>query len=49
MADLRVITPSGAEAALGESVVEDFASKLRGELLCPAIQATRKLVWYGMT
>ncbi len=33
MADLRVITPTGVEAALGESVVEEFASNLRGELL----------------
>ncbi len=35
MADLRVITLTGAEAALGESVIEEFASKLRGELLRP--------------
>jgi FAD/FMN-containing dehydrogenase len=47
MADLRVITPSGAEAALGESVVEDFASKLRGELLCPGDPGYEeaRLVW----
>jgi FAD/FMN-containing dehydrogenase len=33
MADLRVITPTGAEAALGQSVIEEFASNLRGGLL----------------
>jgi len=33
MADLRVITSTGAEAALRESVVEELASKLRGALL----------------
>ena len=33
MADLRVITSTGAETALRESVVEEFASKLRGALL----------------
>src|SRR5687767_1390013 len=47
MADLRVITPSEAEADLGESVVEDFASKLRGELLCPGDPGYEeaRLVW----
>src|SRR5215218_5190672 len=33
MADLRVITSTGAEGALRESVVEELASKLRGSLL----------------
>lgn len=36
MAELRVITLTGAEAALSESVIEEFASKLRGELLRPS-------------
>ncbi len=47
MANLRVITPAGAEAALGESVVEQFASKLRGELLCPGDPGYEevRLVW----
>ena len=35
MAHLRVITRSGTEAALGKAIVENFASKLRGELLRP--------------
>ena len=47
MADLRVTTPTGAEAALGESVIEEFASKLRGELLRPGDPDYEKarLVW----
>ncbi len=47
MANLRVITPAGAEAALGESVVEQFASKLRGELPCPGDPGYEevRLVW----
>ena len=47
MADLRVITPTGAEAALRETVVEELASKLRGALLRsgdPAYEEAR-LVW----
>lgn len=35
MTDVRVITLTGAEAALSESVIEEFASILRGELLRP--------------
>jgi hypothetical protein len=34
MADLRIVTLTGADAALGETVVERFGSGLRGELLC---------------
>jgi len=47
MANLRVITPSRAEAVLGESVVEEFASRLRGELLCPGDPGYEeaRLVW----
>jgi FAD/FMN-containing dehydrogenase len=47
MADLRVITPTGAEAALKVTVVEEFASKLRGVLLLsgdPDYEEAR-LVW----
>ncbi len=47
MADLRVITPTGVEAALGESIVEEFASNLRGGLLRsgdPGYEEAR-LVW----
>jgi len=35
MAHLRVITSKGADATLGESVIEKFASKLRGGSLRP--------------
>src|SRR3712207_5993584 len=50
MADLRVITLSGAEAALGEAVVERFGSGLRGELLRhgdTAYEEARK-IWNGL-
>jgi FAD/FMN-containing dehydrogenase len=47
MAHLRVITRSGTEAALGKAIVEDFASKLRGELLRPGDPGYEeaRLVW----
>ncbi len=50
MADVRVITLTGAEAALGEAVVERFGSGLRGELLRPsdtAHEEARK-IWNGL-
>src|SRR5918995_1046075 len=50
MADLRVITLTGADAALGDSVVERFGNGLRGELLRPddaGYEKTRK-VWNGL-
>jgi FAD/FMN-containing dehydrogenase len=47
MADLQVITLTGAEAALGESVVEELASTMRGELLSPGDPGydEARLVW----
>jgi hypothetical protein len=47
MADLRVITPTGAEAALRETVVEELASMLRGALLRPGDPdyEEARLVW----
>src|SRR5215212_2259656 len=47
MAHLRVITPSGTEAALDKAIVEEFASKLRGELLRPGDPdyEEARLVW----
>jgi FAD/FMN-containing dehydrogenase len=50
MSDLRVITLTGADAALDEAVVERFGSGLRGELLRPgdtAYDQARK-VWNGL-
>jgi hypothetical protein len=35
MADLPIVTLTGAAAALGEAVVERFGSRLRGKLLRP--------------
>ena len=35
MADLPIVTLTGAAAALGEAVVERFGSRLRGKLLSP--------------
>src|SRR5215211_4103252 len=50
MAHLRVITPSGTEAALDKAIVEEFASKLRGELLRPgdAGYEEARLIWNGV-
>jgi FAD/FMN-containing dehydrogenase len=48
--DLQVITKGGAEVALGDSVVEAFGARLRGELVRPGdagYEEVRK-VWNGM-
>src|SRR5215216_374290 len=50
MAELQIVTLTGADAALGETVVERFGSGLRGELLRPghtAYDEARK-VWNGL-
>jgi hypothetical protein len=50
MTDLRIVTLTGADAALGESVVERFSIGLRGELLRPdgtAYDEARR-VWNGL-
>src|SRR3712207_6634025 len=50
MAELHIVTLTGADAALGESVVERFGSGLRGELLHPSdpgYDEARK-VWNGL-
>ena len=50
MAELRIVTPTGVDAALGESIVERFGLGLRGELLRPDdadYQEARKL-WNGL-
>jgi FAD/FMN-containing dehydrogenase len=50
MADLRVITLTGADAALGDAMVERFRGGLRGELLRSgdnAYEQARK-VWNGL-
>jgi hypothetical protein len=46
----RVITNGGAEAALGDQVVEAFAARLRGELLRPGEPGYEEAskVWNGM-
>ncbi len=50
MADLRIITLTGADSALGEAVVEQFGSRLRGELLRPGDVAYEdaRLLWNGV-
>src|ERR671911_2971778 len=50
MPELRIVTLTGADAALGETVVERFGLGLRGELLRPdgtAYEEARKL-WNGL-
>src|ERR671917_1976068 len=50
MAELHIVTLTGADAALGESVVERFGSGLRGELLRPSdpgYDEARK-IWNGL-
>src|SRR3712207_624915 len=50
MAELRIVTLTGADAALGETVVERFGSGLRGEVLRPdgtAYDEARR-VWNGL-
>src|SRR5215217_1656026 len=50
MADLPIITLTGAAAALGEAVVERFESRLRGQLLRPgdAGYEEARLIWNGV-
>src|ERR671914_671353 len=50
MADLRIVTLTGADAALGEAAVERFGSRLRGELLRPgdAAYEEARLLWNGL-
>jgi FAD/FMN-containing dehydrogenase len=50
MADLRIVTLTGADSALGEAVVEQFGSGLRGELLRSgdARYEEARLLWSGM-
>jgi len=50
MADLRIVTLTGADAALTGSVVEGFGSRLRGELLRPgdAGYEEARLLWNGL-
>src|SRR5829696_8800728 len=50
VAELRIVTLTGADAALGESVVERFGWGLRGELLRPddADYEQARKVWNGL-
>src|ERR687889_2405720 len=50
MADLPIVTLTGAAAALGEAVVERFGSRLRGKLLRPgdADYEEARLIWNGL-
>src|ERR671920_541800 len=50
MADLPIVTLTGAAAALGEAVVERFGSRLRGKLLSPsdAGYEEARLIWNGL-
>jgi len=50
MTDLRIVTLTGADAALGEKVVGQFGSGLRGELLRPGIAGYEeaRLLWNGL-
>ena len=50
MADLPIVTLTGAAAALGEAVVERFGSRLRGQLLRPgdAGYEEARLLWNGL-
>ena len=50
MADLRIVTLTGADAALGEAAVERFGSRLRGQLLRPgdAAYEEARLLWNGL-
>src|ERR687890_981472 len=50
MANLPIVTLTGAAAALGESVVERFGSRLRGKLLSPgdAGYEEARLIWNGL-
>src|SRR5918995_7303306 len=50
MADLRIVTLTGADAALGDAAVERFGSRLRGELIRPgdALYEEARLLWNGL-
>ena len=50
MSDLRIVTLTGADSALGEAVVEQFGSGLRGELLRPgdAEYEEARQLWNGV-
>ena|SRR5215207_3112430 len=50
MADLRIVTLTGADAALGEAGVERLGSRLRGELFRPgdAAYEEARLLWNGL-
>ena len=50
MADLPIVTLTGAAATLGEAVVERFGSRLRGKLLSPADAGYEeaRLIWNGL-
>src|SRR5688572_22152655 len=50
MAELPIVTLTGADAALGETVVERFGGGLRGELLRPdgTDYAEARRVWNGL-
>src|SRR5919112_2251568 len=50
MADLRIVTLTGADTALTGSTVEGFGSRLRGELLRPgdAGYEEARLLWNGL-
>lgn len=50
MADLKVITTTGADTVLKETVVEELRGSLRGELLCPndAEYNEARSIWNAM-
>src|SRR3989442_1991026 len=50
MADVRIITNTGAEAVLRDAIVEDFRASLRGRLLRARDDSydTARKVWNGM-
>jgi FAD/FMN-containing dehydrogenase len=50
MADLHIVTLTGADATLGEAAVERFGARLRGELLRPgdASYEEARLLWSGL-
>jgi hypothetical protein len=50
MADLRIVTLTGADATLGEATVERIGSRLRGQLFRPgdAAYEEARLLWNGL-
>src|ERR687895_2731848 len=50
MAELRIVTLTGADAALTGSLVEEFGSRMRGELLLPddVEYEEARLLWNGV-